>query len=406
MRTSNAECWQSYAYVCNTLKVWRDNTAAVEWACPPPPCFPMEASQNVAAVLYAAHDLRIEQKPVPVPQDADVLLAMGSVGICGSDVKYWAYGRCGRFSLTAPMVLGHEASGTVVAVGPSAKSLKVGDRVAIEPGLPCRRCSICKKGRYNLCTQMRFCATPPVDGSLCRYFVHPEDFCFKLPDHVTLDDGALLEPLAVAVYGCQRGDVGIGSSVLVCGAGPVGLLTLVTAKALGSTCVAVTDIDTSKLQLAKELGADRVIDVSGGGSCPRLTMDSAAAVADHIISELGGQRPDATLECSGADASISLGIHVTEPGGSVVLIGRGTLEPSLPIVKAATFEIDIKGVFRYANCYPRALSLIASGRIPTERLITHHYSLEESSEAFHTAHSPASGAVKIMIHCDKRQAAA
>jgi len=207
----------------------------------------------LSAVLYKANDIRLEDRPVQEPGDYDVLLEMNCVGICGSDVHYWKRGGIGRFVLKKPMVLGHESSGTVYKVGSKVTSLKIGDRVAVEPGVPCRICEFCKSGRYNLCPDVKFCATPPDDGSLCKYFTHPADFCYKLPDHVRLEEGALLEPLSVAVHACKRGNIFAGSHVLILGSGPIGLMTLLTAKAMGASKIVVTDLLESRLAWLKNL---------------------------------------------------------------------------------------------------------------------------------------------------------
>ena len=158
---------------------------------------------NLTAILYKTGDIRLEQKDVPKPGPDQVQLKMDSVGICGSDVHYWTHGAIGDFIVRAPMVLGHEAAGVVTEVGSSVSHLQVGDRVAIEPGVPCRMCNLCKTGVYNLCPDMQFCAPPPVDGNLCKYYVHAADFCYKLPDNLSLEEGALMEPLAVGVHACR-----------------------------------------------------------------------------------------------------------------------------------------------------------------------------------------------------------
>jgi L-iditol 2-dehydrogenase len=199
-------------------------------------------SDNLTAVLYGINDLRLEQRPIPTPNDDDVLLQMEVVGICGSDVHYLVNGRIGDFVVEKPMVIGHEAAGTVVEIGKNVKNLKKGDRVAIEPGYGCRKCTYCKEGRYNLCPDMKFCATPPYDGNLARFYVHPADFCFKLPNNVSLEEGALLEPLSVGVHACKKGGVGVGSVVLILGAGPIGLVTLISAKAFGATKVIIAGL--------------------------------------------------------------------------------------------------------------------------------------------------------------------
>jgi len=347
-------------------------------------------TDNLSAVLYKKGDLRLENRPIPVPKDDEVLIRMSAVGICGSDVSYLVKGAIGDFVVKAPMVLGHEAAGIVTKLGKDVKSLQVGDRVAIEPGVPCRYCEFCKTGKYNLCKDIIFCATPPVDGNLARYYAHAADFCYKLPDHVSLEEGALLEPLSVGVQACRRAGVTLGSTVLVCGAGPIGLVSMLVAKSMGASKIVVTDLAENRLEVAKSMGADFAVKVE-------LT-DDAAVVAKKVEAALGGM-PDITIECSGAESSIKLAILGTKSGGCVVLVGLGPAEVKVPIVNAATREVDIRGVFRYANCYPTALAMIASGTIDVKKLITHHFKLEETIEAFETSRTGAGGAIKVMIHC-------
>jgi L-iditol 2-dehydrogenase len=301
-----------------------------------------------------------------------------SVGICGSDVHYWTHGRIGNFIVNAPMVLGHESSGQVVEVGSNVKGLQKGDRVTMEPGVPCRMCRFCKEGRYNLCPDVRFMATPPIDGSLANLIVHPADHCFKLPDNVSFEEGAMCEPLSVGIHSCNRANITIGSRVLITGAGPIGLVCLLAAKAAGATFVACVDVKEDRLNVAKSLGADAIV------------------VAGKDMSHLG--QFDATIECSGAEPAIRTAIHSTRSGGVVVLVGLGPAEIKLPIVDAAVREVDIRGnhlirfstimllgIFRYANCYPKALELIASGKVNVKPLITHRYSLQQVIEAFEVA---------------------
>lgn len=347
-------------------------------------------NDNLSAVLYAKNDLRLENRPIPEPGPNDVLLRMSQVGICGSDVSYLTKGAIGDFVVKAPMVLGHEAAGVIVECGKNVKNLKAGDRVAIEPGVPCRMCDFCKGGRYNLCPDVFFCATPPDHGNLCRYYTHAADFCFKLPDHVTLEEGAILEPLSVGVHACRRAGVTLGSHVLICGAGPIGLVNLLAAKSMGATKVCITDIAENRLKVAKEMGADHTLLVNTG---------DAEALAKKITDLMGGM-PDITIECSGAEPSIRLGIFATKSGGMMVLVGLGPAEIKIPIVNAAVREVDIRGIFRYANCYPLALDMIASGKVNVKPLITHRFKLEESVQAFETARTGAGGAIKVMISCE------
>lgn len=296
------------------------------------------------------------------------------------------------------------------------EGLKEGDRVAIEPGVCCRKCSFCKEGRYNLCLEMKFCATPPIDGNLCRYYTHAADFCYKLPENVSLEEGALMEPLAVGVHACSRAGVTLGSKVLICGAGPIGLVNLLTAKAMGASEVVITDIDehrlkvmfrdfpisdifcinlVSELQVAREMGATGTYLVQKG-----VTIDQ---MIEAINGQFDGDMANVSIECSGVESSIRLAIFATKSGGVVVLVGLGAPEITMPIVNACVREVDIRGIFRYANCYPKAISMVASGAVNVKPLITHRFQLEESVEAFKTAKTGAGGAIKVMIKCKKEE---
>ncbi|KHN81543.1 Sorbitol dehydrogenase [Toxocara canis] len=348
----------------------------------------MANAKNLCTVLYAKNDMRMEEREVPVPKANQLLIRVHTVGICGSDVHYWTHGAIGPFVVRKPMVLGHETSGIVAGVGSEVSSFKVGDRVVLEPGIPCRMCVPCKSGKYNLCVDMKFFATPPIDGSLARYVVHDADFCFRLPDNVTMEEGSLVEPLSVAVHSCRRAHVTIGQKIVVLGAGPIGLVNLLTAKAMGASTVFMTDIVEGRLKLAQTLGADHILNVKD--------MKSEEA-AKHIISTLGVQA-DAAIECTGAASSIETGIHAVKSGGTLVMVGLGADRVELPIVEAATREIDLRGIFRYVNCYPTAIEMISSGKVSLKGITRAHFKLEQSLEAFNRFLK--GDVVKVFIHCD------
>ncbi|CAG4955580.1 unnamed protein product [Parnassius apollo] len=351
------------------------------------------SQDNLTAVLYKTKDLRLEQTPIPEIADDEVLLRMDCVGICGSDVHYWHSGQCGSFVVKEPMIMGHEASGVVAKVGAKVKNLEVGDRVAIEPGVPCRYCEFCKTGRYHLCPDMKFCATPPIHGNLARYYKHAADFCYKLPSHVTMEEGALLEPLSVGIHACRRGGVTAGSSVLVLGAGPIGLVTMLTARAMGACKIVMTDILQSRLDFAKKLGADHTILVN------RESNEDDLVVKIH---ELLGNYPDISIDASGAQATVRLALLATKSGGVAVLVGMGSPELTVPLAGTVSREVDIRGIFRYVNEYPIALSMVSSGQINVKPLVSHHFSLEETVEAYEVARQGLG--IKVMIHVQPRDA--
>lgn len=346
-----------------------------------------DLKQSKSFVLRKKMDMVMETRHVGEPIDDDVQIEVKSTGICGSDTHYWMEGRCGRFVVEDPIVLGHESSGIVVAIGPKVKHFKIGDRVAIEPGKSCRKCSFCKNGRYNLCPAMEFCATPPIDGTLTQYFNHPEDFCFKLPDQVSYEEGAMIEPLAVAIHSCNRADLTAGDTVLICGAGPIGIMCVLSAKAMGAGKIIITDIDEGRLRKAKRFGADEIYCVGRN--------ESVEESAHNLRAQLGSY-PKVVLECSGATSSLQTAIYAAAPGGSIATVGRGLRNMQLPIVEAASKEVDIKGIFRYANCYPIAMEMVSSGKINVRDLVSHRFEFENSIKAFETARS--GDALKVMIN--------
>src|SRR5213080_861294 len=210
------------------------------------------------AVLYAPRDLRIERRPIPSPSDGEVLVRILSVGVCGSDVHYYENGRIGEFVVRSPLVLGHESSGQIVEVGQGVSRARVGERVAIEPGEPCGRCDQCRSGRYNLCPNIRFHGTPPVDGTLSEFVAVKSDLAYKVPDEISDNAAALLEPLSVGIWANEKAWKQMGTSLLIAGAGPVGLVTTKVAHAAGATRIVVTDVNRHRLEAARTSGATEI----------------------------------------------------------------------------------------------------------------------------------------------------
>jgi L-iditol 2-dehydrogenase len=314
---------------------------------------------NRAAILYAPGDLRVEQRPMPEPGPREVLVEIAAVGVCGSDVHYYEHGRIGSFVVREPLILGHESAGRVAALGSEVTKHAVGDRVTLEPGVPCGRCRECRAGRYNLCRDVRFFATPPIDGAFANYVTIHEDFAFALPDAVSDEAGALMEPLSVAIWACRKAAVSPGDRVLVTGAGPIGLLAQQCALAFGATEVTVTDVSDARLELARRTGATRTL------------------LAGEPLEEV-----DALIECSGHPAALSAGVAAVRPAGTAVIVGMGPEEDAtVPLSLIQSREIWLTGTFRYANTYPTAIALAAAGRVDLEAIITGRYELDDAEAA-------------------------
>lgn len=347
--------------------------------------------ENLAAWLVGVNTLKIQPFKLPPLGPQDVRIRMKAVGICGSDVHYLKTLRCSDFVVEEPMVIGHECAGIVEEVGSEVKTLVPGDRVALEPGICCWRCDHCKEGRYNLCPDIKFFATPPVHGSLANQVVHPANLCFKLPDNVSLEEGAMCEPLSVGVYACRRASVGPETHVLVMGAGPIGLVTLLAARAFGAPKIVIVDVDDYRLLAAKQLGADATVKVS--------TNVQDVSVDVQQIQRAMGANIDVTFDCAGFSKTMSTALGATRSGGKVCLVGMGHPEMTIPLTAAGAREVDIIGVFRYRNTWPLCLEFLSSGKIDVKPLITHRFGFSEQEviEAFETSAGGGS-AIKVMFN--------
>lgn len=313
---------------------------------------------NRSAVLHAPHDLTIEDRAVPEPAPGEVLVRVVAVGICGSDVHYFEHGRIGPYVVETPMVIGHEAAGIIVEVGHGVSSDRMGEHVALEPGVPCRNCPTCLSGRYNLCPDVVFFATPPVDGAICEYVTLASAFAHPVPAGLDHDHAAMAEPVSVGIWACRRAAVQAGDRVLVTGAGPIGLLTAQVARAFGATSVTVTDMSPFRVAMAAQLGLH----------------------AQLATAPLEGEY-DVQIECSGAGAALSSGMTSLARSGRVVLVGMGADQVSINVPLVQGREITITGTFRYANTYPLALDLIASGAVDVAPVITHHFDIDHTTDA-------------------------
>lgn len=294
-------------------------------------------------------------------------------------------------------ILGHESAGEVLAVAPDVTHLKPGDRVAIEPNIICNACEPCLTGRYNGCENVLFLSTPPVDGLLRRYVNHPAIWCHKIGD-LGYEDGALLEPLSVSLAAIERSGLRLGDACLITGAGPIGLITLLSARAAGATPIVITDIDEGRLQFAKSLAPEvRPYKVQLGLSAEEQAQNIIDVFNDGDGSGLDALRPRLALECTGVESSVASAIWSVKFGGKVFVIGVGRNEMNIPFMRLSTQEIDLQYQYRYSNTWPRAIRLVKNGVINLKKLVTHRFALEDALQAFETAANPKTGAIKVQI---------
>ncbi|MGX6511392.1 NAD(P)-dependent alcohol dehydrogenase [Rhodococcus sp. SJ-2] len=328
-----------------------------------------------AAVLVEPGRIEIEERPVPEPRPGDVLVRVAAVGVCGSDAHYYREGRIGEFVVEAPLVLGHEASGTIVAVGAGVPAARIGQRVSIEPQRPDPGSDETRRGDYNLCPHMQFYATPPIDGALCDYVTIGAHFAHPVPESVSDDAAALCEPLSVGIAAVRKAQLTAGSSVLVTGAGPVGIVTIQVARAFGAVEIVVTDLDERRRELARSFGA--------------------TATGDPRSFDMSAVRADSFIDASGAPAAVDSGIRAVRPGGTIVLVGSGSESMHLPVQVIQNRELVLTGVFRYANTWPTALGLLTSGRVDLDSMITARFPLEKVADALESDRVP--GSLKAVV---------
>ncbi len=315
----------------------------------------------------------------------DVRIAIHTVGICGSDVHYYETGAIGQFVVREPMVLGHEASGTVVEVGKAVDNLRVGDRVCMEPGIPDPSSRASRLGYYNLDPAVRFWATPPVHGCLAGSVVHPADFTFKLPDNVSYGEGALVEPLAIGMHAAKKAEIKPGDTAVVIGAGTIGVVTALAALAGGCSSIIMLDVKPEKLSIAAGLG-------------PITTVNVAQRDPGEAVRELTqGWGADLVFEASGSEKAAERMFEYLCPGGRVVYIGLPGAPVRFDVVAASVKEASVVTIFRYAHVYPRALALMGSGKIDLKPLITDQFGFEDSVKAFDYARNPKPTSIKTQI---------
>ena len=336
----------------------------------------------IAYVLHGKRDLRAQERPDPVAEPGEVLIEVRRMGICGSDVHYFATGHCGSFVPRHPFVLGHEFAGEIVSTGTGVEALVTGQRVAVDPSRPCGLCRHCRDGRSNLCPEMRYLGSagvdPHVDGAFSNYVSVPASNCYPLPDSVDYAEAALLEPLSVATHAVKRAGSVVGKSVLVLGAGTVGQLVLLVARSMGAASVAVTDLRQEALDLASAQGADRV------------------CLARNATDELVETPFDVAFEASGSSEALRTALELTDRGGAIVQVGSLPASLELPAHLIMQKELQVMGSFRFAKVFPEALELVASRKVDVHPIITHTFGFDDFVKAFETAVDDES-ALKIQV---------
>ena len=342
------------------------------------------------AVMLGIGEMGFEERDIPQVKDDEVLVKLEYVGICGSDLHYYETGAIGDYVVEPPFVLGHEPGGTVVEVGKNVTHLKAGDRVALEPGKTCGHCEFCKTGRYNLCPDVVFFATPPVDGVFQEYVAHEADLCFKLPNNVSTLEGALIEPLAVGFHAAIQGDAHLGQKAVVMGAGCIGLVSMMALKARGVSEVYVVDIMEKRLKKALELGADGVIN------------GAEENVEQKIRQITDGRGVDLVIETAGTEITTRQAISIAKKGSNIVLVGYSKSgEMTLPMSLVLDKELTFKTVFRYRHIYPMAIEAVAQGKVNLKGIVTDIFDLDDVQKAMDYSVNNKTDIVKAVIRVCK-----
>ncbi|CAG8898590.1 unnamed protein product [Penicillium egyptiacum] len=356
---------------------------------------PLKVSHpNPSLQITADQKLKSVDTPVYAPKPGEALVHIKATGICGSDLHFWKTGRIGSLVFEGDCTIGHEASGIVLQCGEGVNHLKPGDRVAVEPGVPCENCFLCDEGRYNLCDDVQFAGVYPYEGTMQRYKNHPAKWLHKLPDNVTFAEGALLEPLSVVMHGVKSAGLSLGRGVVVCGAGPIGLIALAAARASGAHPIVVTDLEPSRLTFAKEFvpscityEVDRTMDSQGNAEAIRTLFGSGEYFA-----------PETILECTGVESSVCTAAYTVRRGGTVMVIGVGkAIMNNLPFMHISLAEIDLRFINRYRDTWPPAVACLSGGILDLKKLVSHRFPLEKAEDALHLCADTRNGSIKVLV---------
>ncbi|MFW6036035.1 MAG: NAD(P)-dependent alcohol dehydrogenase [Halothermotrichaceae bacterium] len=343
-----------------------------------------------AAVMKEPGKMSIVERNIPEIEDNEVLVKIEHVGLCGSDLHYYEHGRIGDFVVEDPIILGHETAGRVVKVGKNTENLKEGDLVALEPGIPCGTCEFCKTGRYNLCPDVEFLATPPYDGAFAEYLAYPENMCFKLPGGMDTVEGALIEPLAVGFHAANQADAQIGETAVVLGAGCIGLVTLMSLMARGVKEVYITDLIDLRLEKAEEIGAARTLNAKD------------VDVVEEVMKLTDNKGADIVIDTAGSKITAQQTVDLVKRGGKIVLVGMAA-DPvfDYDFGKLQAKEAQLNTVFRYRNIYASAVKAVGDGTIDVKQIVTDTFGFSEIKKAFDYNIENKADTVKIVIDMNK-----
>lgn len=346
----------------------------------------MQKKTMKVAIMTDLMKMDFTERPIPEPADDEALVRVENVGVCGSDLHYYEQGRIGDFIVKTPFVLGHEAGGTVVAVGKDVTNVKVGDRVALEPGITCGKCEFCRTGRYNLCPDVQFFATPPVDGVFQEYVAHKAALCFPIPDNMDTMEAALIEPLAVGFHAAKQGGVTAGQTAVVMGSGCIGLVSMLAMKALGVSTIYVVDVMDKRLEKAKELGATEVINGKDSDTVAEIMRLTNGAGADLFI------------ETAGTEITSRQCIQAAKKGATIVFVGyTKSGEVTLPMSMALDKELTFKTIFRYRHIYPLAIEAVASGKVDVKKIVTNIFDFDDIENGMNISVNDKANVVKSVI---------
>ncbi|KAK8105095.1 canditate alcohol dehydrogenase [Apiospora kogelbergensis] len=378
---------------------------------------------NPSLQVTADNQIKMVEAPVEKPGPGHVLLHIKTTGICGSDIHFWKTGRIGSLVVEGDCILGHEAAGVVLECGEGVTDLSVGmwlrdkeekrtmyifhprtmltefhtfvgDRVAVEPGVPCEKCFLCREGRYNLCDDVQFAGVYPYHGTLQRYKVHPAKWLYKIPENVSYAEAALLEPLSVVLHGVKTGGLSLGRPALICGAGPIGLLALAAARASGAHPIVITDLEPKRLAFAQDYVPSCIayqVDRS-------ISSEENAAAVRKLFGVDEYSAPQTVLECTGVESSVVLATFAVRRGGVVCVIGVGkSVMNNLPFMHISLAEIDLRFINRYRDTWPAGLACLSGGILDVKKLVSHTFPLEQAMEAMNICSDLSNGSIKVQI---------